>query len=100
MAISVSTSGDPPTPTSDSPSTSRSESPELQLGASTLALLDSFLAEKDEERRLFEQFEAHALQLDEGFDVPDAATGVNKPGLTVDEFRKAFAEDWQLSQFW
>ncbi|KAF7971350.1 hypothetical protein HWV62_21370 [Athelia sp. TMB] len=100
MAISVSTSSDPSTPTSGSPSTSRSESPELQLGASTLALLNSFFAEKDEERRLFEQFEAHALQLNGSFDVPDAVTGVNKPGLTVDEFRKAFSEDWQLSQFW
>lgn len=88
---------------SSSSTTSRSDSDssdELQLGASTIAMLDGFLAQKAEEQRLFEQFEARALQLEAGYDDPDAVVGGNKSGITVEEFKTAFVEDWQLSQFW
>ncbi|KZP17500.1 hypothetical protein FIBSPDRAFT_920660 [Athelia psychrophila] len=83
-----------------SSSTPRSDSPELQLGPSTIAMLDRFFAGKAEEQRLFEHFEAQALQLEGVYDDPDAAAGSIKSGISVDDFRTAFVEDWQLSQFW
>jgi hypothetical protein len=55
-------------------------------------MLDSFLAEKAEEQRLFRVLEERG-ELDHS--IPDG-----KSGISVDEFRIAFAEDWQLSQFW
>lgn len=72
----------------------------MLLASSTIAMLDSFFAEKAEEERLFQELEERALEggLDE---MPDqGASGVKKRGISVDEFRNAFAEDWQLSQFW
>lgn len=90
----------PQASSSSSTPRSDSDSSELHLGASTIAMLDSFLAQKAEEQRLFEHFEAQALQLEGGSDDSDAAAGSNKSGITVDEFKTAFTEDWQLSQFW
>lgn len=78
---------------------SLSGSPEIHLASSTIVLLDSFLAEKAEEERLFRELEEQALQggVNAARD-PSAEDG--KRGISVDEFRTAFAEDWQLSQFW
>jgi hypothetical protein len=61
-------------------------------------MLDSFLAEKAEEERLFRELEEQALQGELNHSARDLAVG--KGGISVDEFRTAFAEDWQLSQFW
>ncbi|KAJ6620152.1 putative N6-adenine methyltransferase-domain-containing protein [Mycena sp. CBHHK59/15] len=88
---------------SPSPSSSRSSSP-LDLDPSTLALLDSFIASKtDEERRfneLMEQASARLAGIDLEFDDTDTPGEIEKPMMSVDEYRLAFGEDWQLSQFW
>jgi hypothetical protein len=59
-------------------------------------MLDSFLAEKAEEERLFRELEEQALQ----GELDHSARDLTGKGISVDEFRTAFAEDWQLSQFW
>lgn len=82
---------------STSPSTSLSESPEIRLASSTIAMLDSFLTEKAEEERLFRELEEQALH---GGLENAARDLVHNDGISVDEFKTAFAEDWQLSQFW
>jgi hypothetical protein len=62
-------------------------------------MLDSFLAEKAEEERLFRELEGQTLQ--GGVDHSVRELDVDgKRGISVDEFRTVFAEDWQLSQFW
>lgn len=71
-----------------------------KLDPQTLALLDSFFLSKAEEERRFKELAAEraAAQvaglalLDEGEE--------DKPMMSVDEYRLAFGEDWQLSQFW
>lgn len=73
---------------SPSPSSSRSSSP-LCLDPSTLALLDSFLSSKAEEEERFAELSAS-----------NADGGDDKPMMSVDEYRLAFGENWQLSQFW
>jgi EEF1A lysine methyltransferase 1 len=83
-----------------SPSSSLSGSPEIHLASSTIAMLDSFLAEKAEEERLFRELEEQALQEGVNAAARDSSAEDGKRGLSVDEFRTAFAEDWQLSQFW
>ena len=77
-----------------------SGSPEIHLASSTIAMLDSFLAEKAEEERLFRELEEQALQGELDYAARDPAVEDGKRGISVDEFRTAFAEDWQLSQFW
>jgi len=62
-------------------------------------MLDSFLAEKAEEERLFHELEGQTLQGEVDYSVHDLEVD-SKRGISVDEFRTAFAEDWQLSQFW
>lgn len=78
--------------------TSPSGSPEIHLESSTIAILDSFLEEKAEEQRLFLELEEKALHGSLDDFISDSDGG--KHGISVDEFRAAFAEDWQLSQFW
>ncbi|KAJ6509114.1 putative N6-adenine methyltransferase-domain-containing protein [Mycena vulgaris] len=89
----------PPSPLSTA-STLSSSPPALD--ASTLALLDSFIASKTEEERRFnelaEQAAARVAGLALEFD--DETADPEKPMITVDEYRFAFGEDWQLSQFW
>lgn len=92
----------PPSP--ESTFSNLSSSPP-KLDPNTLALLDSFFSNKaDEERRfneLAEQAAAHVagLALDPDLDA-DAEAETLKPMMSVDEYRLAFGEDWQLSQFW
>lgn len=92
----------PDSPHSSSLSLSFSSSSPI-LDSSTLALLDAFLlAKADEEQRFHdlaaEQAAARVAGLAlEGIPVPDSG---EKPMLSVDEYRLAFGEDWQLSQFW
>ena len=70
-----------------------------KLDPNTISILDSFFNEKaDEERRFNEiasekaaaQIAGLALEVDEE----------EKPMVSVADFRLAFGEDWQLSQFW
>ncbi|TFK28367.1 hypothetical protein FA15DRAFT_58970 [Coprinopsis marcescibilis] len=99
---------------SDSPrsvcSSNLSDDDQLALDPSTQALLDLFLANKaDEERRFQELEQAARLQL-EGIGLEDEDADEDllmrlnaaaaRPMVSVSEFKKAFSEDWQLSQFW
>jgi hypothetical protein len=68
---------------------SADEALELRLDPSTLLLLDNFLAEKASAERFFHELEDQAFSETQ-----------EKKRISVDEFRTAFAEDWQLSQFW
>ncbi|KAF5355864.1 hypothetical protein D9756_004336 [Leucocoprinus leucothites] len=89
-------------PALDSPrSDSLSGSPPT-LNTATLALLDEFFSSKAEEERKFQQLMADqearqiaGLQSDQGDEGDE-----EKPMMSVDEYRAAFGEDWQLSQFW
>ncbi|KAG6876862.1 hypothetical protein C0992_011535 [Termitomyces sp. T32_za158] len=86
-------------PRSVSTTSSPSGSPP-KLSSDTLALLQEFLTSRAEEEKRFndlaEQAAArvasHNLNVDIG--EPDP------PMMSVDEYRMAFGEDWQLSQFW
>lgn len=68
------------------------------LDPSTLSALDSFLTNKADEEHRFQELEQQAserlasLASDGGEE--------DKPMMSVDEYRRAFGEDWQLSQFW
>ena len=75
-----------------------------KLDPNTLALLDAFFNEKaDQERRFNEiasenaaaQIAGLALEVDD-----DCEKKEEKPMVSVADFRLAFGEDWQLSQFW
>lgn len=77
-----------------------------KLDLNTIALLDSFLSTKAEEERRFnelaEQAAAHVagLALDAHTDEEEVKEMVEKPMISVEEYRLVFGEDWQLSQFW
>lgn len=80
---------------------SRSDSPPLQLDPSTLAALSSFYDEQAEAERQFQELEKKAHErLVAAQEGKDAGGGVEEKMMSVDEFRKLFGEDWQLSQFW
>ncbi|GAA5984363.1 hypothetical protein JCM10908_003315 [Rhodotorula pacifica] len=85
-----------------SPSSSRSSSPPLQLDPSTLAALSSFYDEQAEAERQFQELEKKAherlVAAQEGGDA--VADKTPEKMMSVDEFRRLFGEDWQLSQFW
>lgn len=72
------------------------------LDVSTLALLDSFFASKAEEERRFNELsvEQAAAKVAGLALLADAAEDLETPMMSVDEYRLAFGEDWQLSQFW
>ena len=73
-----------------------------KLDPNTLALLDAFLNEKaDEERRFNEIASERAAAQIAGLalEVDDREKEEN-PMVSVADFRLAFGEDWQLSQFW
>ncbi|KAF9446783.1 hypothetical protein P691DRAFT_761334 [Macrolepiota fuliginosa MF-IS2] len=85
----------------NSPRSDLSGSPP-SLNPATLALLDDFLSSKAEEEQRFQQLMAdreagHVAGLQ-----ADGSTGIRgeKDIMDVDEYRLAFSEDWQLSQFW
>ncbi|SCV69627.1 BQ2448_2647 [Microbotryum intermedium] len=94
-------------------SRSASASPPPQLDPATLAILAGFLHEKDEADRQFqelsERVDKRRRAARTGGEVDDDAQGQGADGvdgadkapmMTVDEFRRLFGEDWQLSQFW
>ena len=76
-----------------------SNSPDVLLHSNTVAILDSFLAEKAAEQSLFHEMEEQLLH--QNFDRDSSEHfGSYKSGLSIDKFKTAFPEDWQLSQFW
>ncbi|SGZ24000.1 BQ5605_C023g09678 [Microbotryum silenes-dioicae] len=95
-------------------SRSTSASPPPQLDPATLAILAGFLHEKDEADRQFQELservdkrkKAAQAAGEDGEDAhgPESADRGDEPDkalmMTVDEFRRLFGEDWQLSQFW
>ncbi|GAA6025822.1 hypothetical protein JCM8202_006254 [Rhodotorula sphaerocarpa] len=81
-----------------SPDSSRSASPPLQLDPSTLAVLSSFYDEQAEADRQFQELEKKAHERLVAAQEGQAAEPERM--MSVDEFRKLFGEDWQLSQFW
>jgi hypothetical protein len=85
-------------PAPASPLSDLSYSP-LSLDPKTLALLDDFLSNKAEEERNFEQLKAEnkLAHISNG---DNNGPALEKPMMSVDEYRYAFREDWQLSQFW
>ncbi|XP_006454853.1 hypothetical protein AGABI2DRAFT_198504 [Agaricus bisporus var. bisporus H97] len=85
-------------PTPDSPRSDLSHSPP-SLDPNTLALLDEFLSNKAEEEQMFQQLKAEG-DLAHTSDGSFIRATVEKPMMSVDEYRRAFGEDWQLSQFW
>ncbi|KAK7468307.1 Protein-lysine N-methyltransferase efm5 [Stygiomarasmius scandens] len=69
------------------------------LDAGTLSILDQFLSAKAEEETLFNSLSEQAAALEvAGLALDDEKE--EKPMISVEEYRKAFGEDWQLSQFW
>lgn len=75
-----------------------------KLDLNTIALLDSFFSTKAEEGRRFNELAEQAAALVAGLaldaHVDEEEEMVEKPMISVDEYRLVFGEDWQLSQFW
>ncbi|KAH0580940.1 hypothetical protein H2248_012094 [Termitomyces sp. 'cryptogamus'] len=86
-------------PRSVSLSSSPSGSPP-KLSSDTLALLQEFLTSRAEEEKRFNDLAEQAAariasrEMNVDLEQPDP------PMMSVDEYRLAFGEDWQLSQFW
>lgn len=70
----------------------RSVSPPLTLDPNTLAVLNSFLLEREEDERLFHE----ATEQSNG----DGLLSHDPDQDAVGDFRKLYPEDWKLSQFW
>ncbi|KAF7321572.1 hypothetical protein MKEN_00678200 [Mycena kentingensis (nom. inval.)] len=73
---------------------SPADNDDLALDPNTLALLNDFIHTKTEQERLFNQLAESASARVAGDDSDEP------PMMSVDDYRAAFAEDWQLSQFW
>ncbi|PPQ69233.1 hypothetical protein CVT25_006950 [Psilocybe cyanescens] len=71
-----------------------------RLDPNTLSLLDSYFSEKAEAERRFQELAAEraAAQI-AGLALHDEPEA-DKPMVSVADFKLAFGEDWQLSQFW
>jgi len=72
-----------------------------KLDVNTLAILDNYFAEKAEQERLFQELAAEKAAAEVAglaLDVDEADK--DKPMISVADFKLAFGEDWQLSQFW
>ncbi|KAF5385611.1 hypothetical protein D9757_006805 [Collybiopsis confluens] len=72
------------------------------LNPSTLSILDSFLSSKLEQEQLFNSISSPAASALAGLtlDDDDDAEGGEQRMISLDEYKSAFSEDWQLSQFW
>ncbi|KAK7034752.1 Protein-lysine N-methyltransferase efm5 [Paramarasmius palmivorus] len=94
-------------------SSSPTSSVSLSLDSNTQSILHSFLAERDQERALFNQFQLAAYggvpvvastppnevgELEKSEEDEDEEIAPSMMSLT--DYRLAFREDWQLSQFW
>jgi len=89
-----------PSPSS-SRSRSRSGSPPLALDPATLALLNNFYSERTRAEDEFAVLEAKAqARLEHAAGPGGDGDGPAEERMSVDEFRRLFGEDWQLSQFW
>ncbi|KAG6844591.1 hypothetical protein H0H87_005607 [Tephrocybe sp. NHM501043] len=71
-----------------------------KLASDTLALLDSFLSSKAEEEKRFNDLAEQAAARVAGLALKGHVEDADPPMMSVDEYRLAFGEDWQLSQFW
>jgi len=71
-----------------------------KLDPSTLALLDTHFNQKAEEERRFRELEAERVAAHIAGLALEAYSHQEKPMVSVAEFKLAFGEDWQLSQFW
>ncbi|KAG6809063.1 hypothetical protein H0H93_016147, partial [Arthromyces matolae] len=89
----------PRSPRSVSPSSSVSGSPPT-LSSDTLALLQDFLTTRAEEEKRFNDLADQAAARAETLAVNGDLEESDPPMMSVDEYRLAFGEDWQLSQFW
>ncbi|GAA5866073.1 hypothetical protein JCM8547_000586 [Rhodosporidiobolus lusitaniae] len=81
-------------------SSDREDSPPLQLDPSTLAALQGFYDEQAEAEKQFRELEEKAHERLMAAQRGDAAQEGEQKMLRPAEFRKLFAEDWQMSQFW
>jgi len=93
----------PESPRSTSSYLSDLSSSPPKLDPNTLALLDSYFSEKADEERRFNEIAAEraAAQIAGlALETSDEKEAEDKPMLSVADFRLAFGEDWQLSQFW
>ncbi|KAF8887814.1 putative N6-adenine methyltransferase-domain-containing protein [Infundibulicybe gibba] len=79
------------------PSSSTSSSP--ALNPNTLALLDSFLSSKAEEEQRFTELSDATAGLTLGYGLDGDGPEKVKAMMSVEDYRLAFGEDWQLSQF-
>ncbi|KAJ2922382.1 hypothetical protein H1R20_g14715, partial [Candolleomyces eurysporus] len=87
---------------SPSPDLNLSESPP-KLDPSVLALLNQFITEREDEERRFKALEAEHVAATIAGVIgagPDEEKGTDIPIVSLAEYKKAFGEDWQLSQFW
>ena len=86
---------------SSSASSCRSDSPPLRLDPSTLALLDAFLLDKAEEEKRFKALEEEANAAHFAAATRSEDAEEKEPSMmSVAEYKAAFGENWQLSQFW
>jgi hypothetical protein len=72
----------------------------LELDPSTLSLLDDFLTSRADGERRFNELEEAARAYDSGEESENEEGKTKQKMMSVDEYRLAFGEDWQLSQFW
>ncbi|GAA5954142.1 hypothetical protein JCM3765_005302 [Sporobolomyces pararoseus] len=94
--------------TSTSDDESGSSSPPPQLDPSTLALLNSFYQEREQQEQEFRELEEKAhkrllkTQQESETQTTEGETEEEEEDkmMSIEEFRKLFQEDWQLSQFW
>ena len=87
---------------SPSPDSNLSESPP-KLDPNVLALLNQFITEREDEERRFKALEAEHVAATIAGAIgagPDDEKGTDIPIVSLAEYKKAFGEDWQLSQFW
>ncbi|KAJ7072622.1 putative N6-adenine methyltransferase-domain-containing protein [Mycena amicta] len=66
---------------------------EMMLSRQTLSLLNEFIEFRTEQERRFNDLQGTSRTDDPDIDSPQSFP-------SVEEYRKVFAEDWQLSQFW
>ncbi|KAF5376889.1 hypothetical protein D9615_007220 [Tricholomella constricta] len=71
-----------------------------KLASDTLALLESFLSAKADEDKRFNDLAEQAAARVASLALNVRIEETDPPMMSVDEYRLAFGEDWQLSQFW
>jgi hypothetical protein len=87
---------------SPSPTLSDTSDSPLQLDPQTLAVLDSFISSRADQELRFSKLARQASVQVAGLDLDRKVDDEENTNvmMDVDDFRAAFGEDWQLSQFW